>query len=281
MTSLLSKRLLAAVALLSAFTAFEAKADLFTSCGIDLGLAGRTKTWGAFSLGGGTSIHNESGGAYIQGDVGAAGNGNVTLSGGASIYGDLYHHTGGTFHNGGNLTGNRFQDAATDALLDQAVMDAMNASAAAFALPVSPQYAGLTNINLSGHGMTILASAGSCTVLRLTNFMLSGGSTVTLQGTATQAFIINVTNQFSLSGGSKILLSGGLTWDSVLFNVVGSGKNPTLSGGSNVMSGILMATQRKVVISGGSILYGEVINNGLDLSGGSAIINPPTSGQNP
>ena len=125
--------------------------------------------------------------------------------------------------------------------------------------------------------MSILAAAGPCTVLKLNNFILSGGSTFTLSGTANQAFIINVTNQFTLSGGSKILLTGGLTWDDVLFNVVGSGRSPTISGGANIMSGILMATQRKVVISGGSIVYGEVINNGLDLSGGSAIITQATN----
>ena len=277
MTSLLKNRLFVAVALLCTFASFQAKGDIFTSCGIDLGAAGRTKIWGAFSLGGGMSINNLSGNSYIQGDVGIAGNGNITLSGGATIYGDLYYHTGGTLHNGGHITGGIHNDAASDALLNQAVIDANNASAAAFALPVSPQYQGLTNVNLSGHGMTLILASGPCTVLRLNNFILSGGSTFTLQGTANQGIIINVTNQFTLSGGSKILLTGGLTWDDVLFNVVGTGKNPELSGGSNIMSGILMATQRKVVISGGSIVYGEVINNGLDLSGGSAIITQATN----
>jgi hypothetical protein len=127
----------------------------------------------------------------------------------------------------------------------------------------------------------MLAAAGTCTVLRLTDFRMSGGSVLTLVGTTAQAFIINITGRFSLSGGSQIVLAGGLTWDSVLFNIRGTGRGPELSGGSNIMSGIILATQRQITLSGGSHLTGEAIGDSVTISGGASISRPVTVATNP
>jgi choice-of-anchor A domain-containing protein len=247
-------------------SAVDTRADLFTSCGIDLGKAGRTKKWAAFTLGGGMKDSDYTGQANIFGDVGAAGNGDVDLTGNAVIHGDLWYRTNGTLKvkNNGTVTGTTYHDAAHDAFLDQGVQDAMNASNQAWAL--SPTQS-LTKIDKS---MTITGSG--CVVLRLTDFTLNNNDTLTLQATAPNtAFIINVKNQFSLNDNAKIVLSGGLTWDSVLFNVRGTGPEVTLQKKSKLM-GILMANQRNVTIKDNAYVGGEVIANHIDLNN-NGIIN--------
>jgi choice-of-anchor A domain-containing protein len=268
--------LLVAVALPIVLGAFPAKADLL-SCGVDLGAAGRTKQWAIFTLGSGVDQNVDiSGPSSVTGDVGAAGIGNVNMSGTATINGDLYEKTGGRLTTSGRakVTGNTHQNAASDALLNQAVIDANNASDQAFALPVTPQYASLTSVNLSGrHDLTITGS--DCVVLKLTDFVLSGSSTFTLQGTAGTSFIINVTGQFSLSGSSKIVLGLGINPQDVLFNIRGTGSQVSLSGRTR-LSGILLATKRTVSI-GPATVQGEVIANAVSLHSGGRVVTPTTN----
>jgi fibronectin-binding autotransporter adhesin len=278
MISSFTNRLLVGVALLSSLGVFEAKADLFSTCGVDLGAAGRTKQWAIFSLGAGVSDSDDlSGNDDITGDVGVAGSGDISLNGNVTIHGDLYYKTSGTLKMNGNskITGVKHHNAASDTLLNQGVIDATNASTVAFNHAVSPQYASRTSIRLgSNQSLTLSGAPNECVVLKLTDFVLTGG-TLTLSGSTSTAFIINVTNQFSLTSASKIMLSGGVTWDSVLFNVRGSG-NVTLDGQST-LNGILMANNRTVQMAGGSKVIGEIIANKVKLSGGSSVVNPPVS----
>lgn len=225
--------------------------------------------WGAFSLGGGDDY---SGATDIFGDVGVAGSGNISMSGNATIHGDLYYRSNGTLEKSGKakITGATFHSVANDmADLDPGVTEANNTDSAAFSHLDSGNYTvngspgPLTNVT-GKQNITLAATApGTDVYLKLSNFVRTGG-TFTLQGTATNNFIINVSSQFSLSGGAKIVLSGGVTWDNVLFNVHGTGSDVTLSGGSS-MAGILLATKRTVNIKGQSRVgqkdgpFGEVI----------------------
>jgi hypothetical protein len=262
----LRNRLLAAVAIFSCVGAFQASASLL-DCGINLGAAGpyaygiHTRGWAAFTLGGGiTDTSSMSGSSFIGGgDVGLAGSGNLRMKRSAVIQYDVWQHTGGTFttYSPSSIHGTRYQDATHDTILNQGVADALAADAAAFAM--TSTYPSITNIQ-TGRNYTLTANS-NCTVLQLQNFKLSGGI-FTLVGTATQHFIINVTNTFSLSGRAKIVLSGGLTFDNVLWNIHGTGRDVQISGSSSI-SGIVMATRRTVNLKGSTIDKGEVIANKL------------------
>ena len=134
-----------------------------------------------------------------------------------------------------------------------------------------------TSINLDQDQSMILQGApGETVVLNLKNFVMSDNATLTLQGTATTNFIINVTKQFSLSGSAKIVLSGGVQWDNVRFNVRGKGTVVRLSGQSGLV-GILTANRRKVQLSDNSIVRGQVFARRVVLLDGSQIIQPPVA----
>ena len=107
--------------------------------------------------------------------------------------------------------------------------------------------------------------------MNLSDFVLGGGSTLTLNGAAGSAFVLNITGKFDIGGGSKVLLTGGLTVSDVLFNVRGS--NSTFSiGGDSVFNGTLLAynssgAQRTLNISGHNTqINGELLANKINLS---------------
>lgn len=131
-----------------------------------------------------------------------------------------------------------------------------------------------TNINLGQNQSALVSGAPGQTVfLSLKNFLMSGNSTFTLQGTATTNFIITVKKKFSLSGTARVLLTGGLQWNNVVFLVLGKGK-VTLSGHSS-LEGIIVAVQRTVIMSDYSIVRGNVIAYKVLLRDSAQIIHPP------
>lgn len=261
---------LAACALLCT-QSLSSASDLLSS-GVNLGQAGPdTHNWAVFSLGGGVSTDDLTNGAVINGDVGVAGNGVLNMSGGTRVNGTVYRRTTGSVNlsNGATISGGVVNNAPTDTFLNQGVNDAMAASNAAFALSASVGYPSTINANSS-----LTLSGSGTVVLKLTDFVLSGGAKLTLDGTAGTTFIINVNNNFSLSNGGSIQLAGGLDWNHVLFNVRGSGSTVTLSGGSNLMSGILLAANRTVSLENGAQVSGEVIANKVSMSGGTSVSRP-------
>ncbi|HJT82274.1 MAG TPA: ice-binding family protein [Chthoniobacterales bacterium] len=279
-----SNKALFVAVLATAFSVMPVKADIFTTCGIDLGAAGRTKTWAVFTL-----LANEKGkpdgkdefhgSAKVLGDVAAAGSGNVKLSGNTMIQGDIYSHQPGKVEkiDKGRLNGSVIQNDATDTLLEIGSADALRASTGAANLATSPQFSSLKEINLNDHKELTIMGDG-CTVLSLKNFKLSGDSVLTLTGDPGTAFVINVKNDFKLSGDSRIVLAGGLTPADVLFNVIGSGGKVELSGKS-MGSGILLAARREVKLTGSSMWTGEVIARKVHVHG--KIIGAVTPTTNP
>jgi hypothetical protein len=273
----IKNRLLLAATILSALAATDVRGDIFTTAGVDLGAAGRTKNWAVFSLSG----VDFSGSGTAIGDVGVGGGGKAKLSGGALIQGDLYYRTNGSLDSSGGakITGVTHHDAAANTLLDQGVMDAMNAANFAAGLATTPPFTSTTQINLSGNNNLTLTGNGK-TVLNLQTFQLSGSSTLTLTGTAGTAFVINVSSQFSLSGSSSIVLSGGLTAADVLINVTGTGGSKVEMSGSSMMTGILMAAKRDVNLSGSAMVFGEVIGNTVTLSGSAKVTQQVSPARN-
>jgi hypothetical protein len=162
----------------------------------------------------------------------------------------------------------------SDAAYDESVSSALNSSNTAFAPMLASSY---TNIRLQDHqNVTLSGAPGETVTLNLRNFALHNHATLTLEGTATTSFVINVTKQFSLSGMSKIILSGGIQWNNVFFNVLGTGSTVSLSGKAS-LTGTLTAAQRVVRLRGQTAVYGKVIARKVLLSNAAQIVLPPVT----
>jgi len=219
------------------------------------------------------------GGSVLGGDVGID-QGQFSLWGGSEVLGDLVYHTGVVITtSAGSVHGTTYSD---DPLIDSALMDAQMLSDAASAESVTPRYTTLTSVNLNHSSLTITGSANEKVVLRLTDFVLTNNSILTLSGTATTSFIFNVTETFSLRSNSHINLLN-VPASNVLFNILGTGSQVLLRGGST-MSGTLLALNRNVRIRGhrhrhgwqdsGSQVLGAVIANEVTISNRSSVLTP-------
>src|SRR6266550_597546 len=96
------------------------------------------------------------------------------------------------------VLGTKHHDASSDSILDNGVTEANNTSTHAASLVSSFAYSGITSIKSS---MT-LNSQGPVTVLNLTDIILTSKSVLTLNGSASDNFVINVSKNFSLTSQS-------------------------------------------------------------------------------
>src|SRR5207249_4026504 len=139
-----------------------------------------------------------------------------------------------------------------------------------------------TSINLGkNQSMTISNNPfGGKYVMNLSSFVMGGGmksgngGTLTLNGAAGSAFVLNISGAFDIGGKAKILLTGGLTVSDVLFNVTGN--NSTFSiGGDALFNGTLLAynssgSQRTLQITGHETqINGELIAYKINLQHGA------------
>jgi hypothetical protein len=262
---------------------------IFKKFNLDLGFAGRTHRWSIYTYGAGTSSSpftalDVSGSSNkivsdVDGDVALAGSySRLNVSNYGDVGGDRYEQTTSSETKSGNgfIGGSRVSNASTN--LNGGVASLKNVSDTAFGLAAT---VGTMNINLSGSSMTINNNPfGGKYVLKLTNFVLDNKSTLTLNGAAGSAFVINVSNNFSLANQSRIVLTGGLTPSDVLFNVRGSSGTLSIASGS-LFQGTLLAynksssAQRTLTVSGSNTLAnGELIANKVIVSKGADVKKP-------
>ncbi len=219
---------------------------LATAAQIDLGAA-TPSNWTALSLGGDMRIEGDAG--TVTGNVGVAAPGEFRLDK-ATVDGNLYLESGASSIIGGSgvVTGTTFGpgDAQADALLQQAVADALSHSSDYAAL--SCTFGALCGTSLTA-GTTISVGAGT-NVLNVNNVNLNG-QVLTFDGTGGDGqLIVNILGDF-LVAQSQILLSGDLTDLEVLFNVIGTGTKVSAFKDSTEVHGILLATHRAINIQDG------------------------------
>lgn len=187
-----------------------------------------------------------------------------------AIHGNLYLAPGDTVNNAAQVSGSVFSNVAT-----------LN-SDWAVALTASADFAGMAaNIFVPGgsvNGTTTVNSLcpGCTNVLDLSSVNLGNGEVLTLNGSANDQFIINVSGGFTLNSG-RVLLAGGLTTDDVVFNVTAGGNSVQTSGGLNnesIVNGILLAPHSGIAFAPG-LINGELIAGGqtVHLVSGASINN--------
>jgi len=197
-------------------------------------------------------------------------NGNVTLSGTTTVYGNVIAGPGMaiTVSGGARVLGS--QSRSTSPLTCTPV----DLSALAGILPSSNADA---TIPPTAHGKSALGgkagtdfSIGSGDSVTLasgtyffTSFVVGAGSTVGVSGQVN----ILCTGKVSISGGSQFNGTG----DAYALRFWSSGGSFDLSNGNTVLAGFVYAPNAKVGISGGSRLIGGVLGGAVTISGGSRV----------
>lgn len=206
-----------------------------------------------------------------MGSVAVGGSGKISMAGMSRIEGNLSYKTNGTLTKAATatITGSTFQNSNTDSLLNAGSSAALQASSFLDGFSASSGYPTTINSNTS-----LSLTTSGVAVLKLTDFKLSNNATLTLNGTASSFFVINVKKGFSLDN-ANVVLSGGLTWDHVLVNIRGGGS--AAMKGNSEFNGIILAPDRDFEMSGSSRIVGALVANKLKMSGNSSIRCPNVS----
>lgn len=227
--------------------------------------------------GGYVDSYNSSAGPYsgyhgTNGPVGTNSTlkGSVSLSGGAIIYGDAWIGVGGDPAKAITLSGgaviNGYRKVLSSAIDMTPPIDPGGGTSATF-----------TNGSILGSG-----------TYRISSVNLSGSGIGTISGKVT----MYITGNLNISGSAKIVIlpGGSLTvYVSGGMNVSGGGiVNETLNphaltiygtssctsvnySGSSALYGVIYAPKAKITLSGGSGVYGSIIGNTVNISGGGAV----------
>jgi hypothetical protein len=111
---------------------------------------------------------------------------------------------------------------------------------------------------------------GSWNVINVGSINLSSGANITLNGSSSDYFVINVPGSFAMSGNAQIKTTGGLVSSHVLINIIGTGSTATSKIG-NLINATILAVNRSVTFHG---ISGQVICGGQSLTlMSSAILN--------
>jgi hypothetical protein len=165
-------------------------------------------------------------------------NSSLVIYSGAA-YGNFGLGSGASFHNNGSFAYNHeYTGLSTSAL----------ATASSLANSLTPNGT-LQNGVISGTGSLVVYDLSTIT------------QSLTLQGTANQVFVINVSGNITLNGSSSITLNG-VNANNVLFNVGGS----ITTNGSNNLYGTYLALSSSITLNASTTVHGSLI-------GGSGITN--------
>ena len=274
---------------------------IYTKFGLDLGYAGRIgytgPEWAIYVYGAGTASSRfnaldissppDATGLQVDGNIALAGvYSTLTVSGRTSINGDRYEQTTSTelIKSTGTITGSRFSSSTINSQLNSGAASLKNVSIAAAGLTATA--GSPTSLNIGKNQSRIFDNTpfGGKYVMNLSSFVMGGGNngnggTLTLNGAAGSAFVLNISGAFSLGGNAKILLTGGLTVSDVLFNITGSNSTFTI-GGDALFNGTLLAynssgAQRTLTITGHNTqINGELLANRILLQSGAHVKKP-------
>jgi len=239
-------------------------------------LLGQAADTTVLQLGGGHSVSITGPAGGILGDISIGPNSKLSLTGSEFVNGDIRLAPGATFS---DSSSGSIGAVLHNVDLTPEINAALNTYNSAKNQPCTQ------TINTLSQG-TITGVAG-LNVICVKNVNINGGHVVTITGPASATFIFNVTGQFTINGGGSadgIQVSGGVTRNHVLYNIIGTGQQVSMTGGGGGtgccvarIDGTLLAPFRNIALSPG-LVNGEIIG-GLDISivSGSSVRCTPST----
>ena len=195
----------------------------------------------------------------INGNQGVGFGGRIINMAPSAVNGNVFQYQAGQYGGPGHLGGSI---TTSGVLLNQAFADAMTAARLAASLSPTQTFGSITQattINGNG-GLNVININGDIT------------TTLILNGSASDIFIVNVTGTLSLTGSTVLGVAGGVSGNNVLYNFTGSGTITTHV--NNMVNGTLLAPNYDFILHS---LNGRIIGGqNITLMSGATVNGPPT-----
>jgi len=195
----------------------------------------------------------------INGNQGVGSGGQIINMAPSVINGNVFQSQSGQYSGPGHLNG---AITTSGVLLNQNFADAMTAASLAASLSPTQSFGGIshtTTINGNG-GLNVININGSIT------------TSLILNGSASDIFIVNVSGTLSLTGSTVLGVAGGVSGSNVLYNFTGSGGTITTHV-NNMVNGTLLAPNYDFILHS---LNGRIIGGqNITLMSGATVNGPP------
>ena len=215
-------------------------------------------------------IETAPGGTSDAANLGINNGSKLTGSGGL-IQGTYYKFTGNSDSNT-SLTAlaGTISSPAGNSIISQAASSATSASTTLAALSADQTFTAQIKAST-----TITATVPGRNVINLQDGVSMSGANqiLTLSGSSSQSFVINVPNGgISLSNADSIVLTGGLTPANVIFNVSGLTGDTVSLNNNSVINGIVMDLNNTVNMNNAATINGEIIGgNNINMSNNAQV----------
>ena len=208
----------------------------------------------------GTTINNSLG--TINGNEGIARYGSITNQAPFTVTGNVYEYASGQISGPGHVNGSINVNSA---LLTQNNTDALNAWTQAAGMTATQTVTGGLTSSLTING------TGGVNVININGNVNLNNANLTLNGSANDVFIVNISGNVQLVGTAAFTLSGATTANHVLYNLTSSSCSVSTNIGDAVY-GTLLGPHCSFNLDGG--FYGAII--GGDSSHGIALLSGVT-----
>jgi choice-of-anchor A domain-containing protein len=215
---------------------------------------------------------NNPGASASQANLGINSGGKLNAGGNNIVVaGTYYRFSTNTSDNTNGFTALGGTNTTSDSLLTTAAAQASSASSNLANTALNPPNQTLGTITAN---TTISATVPGRNVINVTDINMGNGTILTLSGSATQSFVINVTGTSNVNF-SNVLLVGGLTAANVIFNVLNG--DTVTDNSPDVINGIIMDISGTVSVTNSDTINGEIISgNQISLSNNSDVQAVPT-----
>ncbi len=249
--------------------ALPAYADTFP----DLGVAGPSQ-FAVLGSAGSTTLNNQN--VTINGNQGAVFDATISNAAPSTVNGNVYLDTKSQYSGPGTVTGSFITDDTTGTQnSDHNFMTATGTVQTALDNAVT-QLNGFSFPATSGDittGRTFNAT-GTLTEVKVGNINLSTGENLTLNGTSSDFFVVEVTGNLTLGGNAQLALTGGITPDHVIYYFTSSTCSFNTHVG-NVVNGIMLGEACNMDLDG--TFNGELISdNNIKLMSDATVNQPST-----
>ena len=217
----------------------------------------------------------------LYGNIGIGGTGHMTDSGPSTFYapgsttpgtGSVYFSAGNTGQFSNNNAADKYSgpfyntSSVTSALNTVNALNAQLGALSGHSIAIS----GTMTINANSGNLSTNANCLNCRVFTVTSFNTTNSNVVTINGTANQWVVINITK--SINFNNQVVLTGGITSDHVIWNMVGGANatgGPTLQINTNASSHPNQAAQGIFLDPNGPISLTNANINGRVFGGDS------------
>ena len=206
-------------------------------------------------------------GTNVFGKVGVGPDGKLSMSGNSHIDTLVLHDEAGTAHDATvSTSGTATIGSQSSANLDQAIADAISASNT-----IATHYSAGSAQSITAD--TTLTGTGGDNFFSASKITLDGGESLTLVGTASDFFYINVAGDFALTGGSSIDLLG-VDASHVIFNFpnLGNTSDVRFTSQETVGRGTFLAPFRNISVNA-SLIEGALLGDGhqIEITSGADV----------